>query len=119
MSNGDKLKLGDNTMGGYKRPPERTRFRPGTSGNPKGRPKGARSCRLIVEEIARETHRVVENGKVCHRSTLELVMMSLRNLALDGEVSKFRLLHELLQRYGSQEAPRGGRYLALPEPISQ
>jgi len=33
----------DEEGGGYCRPPKRTRFKPGQSGNPKGRPKGARS----------------------------------------------------------------------------
>ena len=33
---------------GYGRPPMMTRFRPGQSGNPRGRPKGARNLSTIV-----------------------------------------------------------------------
>jgi hypothetical protein len=39
---------------GRGKPPAETRFKPGQSGNPKGRPKGA-SLRDIVQRIANET----------------------------------------------------------------
>jgi Family of unknown function (DUF5681) len=38
---------------GYKKPPKHSRFRPGQSGNPRGRPKGAKSfAALLVAELA-------------------------------------------------------------------
>ena len=36
---------------GYGRPPKATQFKPGQSGNPKGRPKGSRSARAELIEI--------------------------------------------------------------------
>ena len=39
----DPSKPGDGYQVGYRHPPLATRFRPGTSGNPRGRPKGARN----------------------------------------------------------------------------
>jgi hypothetical protein len=38
---------------GYGRPPKQTQFKPGQSGNPSGRPKGARNFRTeLLEELA-------------------------------------------------------------------
>jgi len=39
---------------GYGRPPRATRFVPGKSGNPKGRPKGARSVGAILQRWSQE-----------------------------------------------------------------
>ncbi len=36
---------------GYGRPPEATQFKPGRSGNPNGRPKGAKSEDTIVRSV--------------------------------------------------------------------
>ena len=38
----------DDQRVGYRRPPVRTRFGPGQSGNPRGRPKGARNLSTVV-----------------------------------------------------------------------
>ena len=48
---------------GYKNPPLATRFKPGTSGNPKGRPKGARSFASLLDDVLNQTVAVVENGR--------------------------------------------------------
>ena len=36
---------------GYRRPPQSTRFKPGKSGNPKGRPKGCKNLNTRLREI--------------------------------------------------------------------
>jgi Family of unknown function (DUF5681) len=42
----------DNKVG-YGKPPKRTQFKPGQSGNPSGRPRGARNFRTdLLEELA-------------------------------------------------------------------
>src|SRR5262249_40670441 len=88
---------------GYGKPPRRTRFRPGRSGNPKGRPKGAEGLKTIVKHVADEKHRVVEQGKVRWRTNLELVLMTVRACALKGDAKAFQLWHELLIQYGAEE----------------
>ena len=103
---------------GYGQPPIHSRFPPGQSGNPKGRPKGARGWEQIVRRIALETHTFTQDGKRQKRTTLVLVLLSLRNLAVSGNVRAFRAIHELLQRYAPQQPVKRGGYLIVPEPAS-
>ena len=101
--------------GGHGRPPVHTRFRPGRSGNPAGRPKGARDRGSTVRQIALETYTVRQDGERQKRTTLELVLLSLRNLAVSGNVRAFRANHELLQRYAPQQPVEQGGFLIVPE----
>lgn len=39
---------------GYSRPPKHTRFKPGQSGNPRGRPKGAKGLNTIAHDVLTE-----------------------------------------------------------------
>jgi hypothetical protein len=48
---------------GYGRPPRNRRFKPGQSGNRRGRPRGAQGRREIVQRVAFETHTVIEQGE--------------------------------------------------------
>lgn len=69
---------------GYKRPPLNTRFKPGHSGNPRGRPKKAKSLNTIVRETL--------GGKVAVRtatgtkkiSRIEAVLQKTLELAMKG-----------------------------------
>ncbi|MCZ6601364.1 MAG: DUF5681 domain-containing protein, partial [Acidobacteria bacterium] len=47
---------------GYGRPPRHSQFKPGQSGNAKGRPKGARDLKTELEEEVQEMIRITENG---------------------------------------------------------
>ena len=40
---------------GFGKPPKANQFAPGVSGNPAGRPKGARSVASILQEIVRQS----------------------------------------------------------------
>jgi hypothetical protein len=100
---------------GYGNPPLETRFRPGRSGNPRGRPRGAKGHTQIVRKIANEMHSVDEDGKHRSRSTLELVLLQLRNLAAQGSVQAFRAYNDLIAKYSPQETERRLGYLVVPE----
>ncbi len=102
---------------GYRRPPMRRRSK--TSGNPKGRPKGDRNRKTIVQEVADETRSAIENGKRRKRSTLELVLLRLRNLALeDKNVRAFGELHKLIDAYQPQQTRDDVGCLVVPAELT-
>ena len=82
---------------GYCRPPRATRFRPGQSGNPRGRP---RKPKPVQELLAMELRRRVvirENGREQRIPKLELVMKRLVNDAIQGSYPAVRLLIDLIK----------------------
>ncbi len=102
---------------GYGIPPMSRRFK--ASGNPKGRPRGSKNRKTIVKTVANEMHSVPENGKRRRLSTLDLVLLRLRNLALEGKsVRAIDELHRLLKVYQPQEARVRGGVLVAPAPMS-
>jgi hypothetical protein len=48
---------------GYGRPPKHTRFKPGQSGNPRGRKKGVQNFKTDLAEELHETLIITEGGQ--------------------------------------------------------
>jgi hypothetical protein len=82
---------------GYRRPPRNTRFRPGESGNPRGRPKGARNLASVVAATLSERVAVNENGRRKRITKLEAAVKQLVNRAASGEVRSMQMLLALVQ----------------------
>jgi hypothetical protein len=82
---------------GYGHLPLATRFRPGTSGNPRGRPKGARNLATIVASTLAERVVVNENGRRKRITKLEAAVKQLVNRAAAGEARSMSLLLALVQ----------------------
>ncbi len=90
---------------GYGKPPRHSRFRPGQSGNPCGRPKGALGLKATARKVLRQTVTVRE-GEVVRRVTrLEAVLLSLIARAGKGDAKAIAMVLEL-SRLG---AGRGAR----------
>lgn len=70
---------------GYKKPPEKTQFKKGKSGNPKGRPKDARNTIDIFEEIINGQITIRENGKSVTVTKREAMLMRLFHKAIEGD----------------------------------
>ena len=85
---------------GYGRPPKATRFAPGQSGNPKGRPKGTRTVGAILQDVIRQKVAVTEGGKTRRVSAIEGMLRRLVNDALRGDAGAVKFLLSLVERYG-------------------
>jgi Family of unknown function (DUF5681) len=70
---------------GYKKPPAGTRFKPGQSGNLRGRPKGFKNIATAIEEELKERIPVTENGRRRTISKGEAIAKQLINKAIAGD----------------------------------
>ena len=61
---------------GYARPPLRTRFKPGQSGNPKGRTKQSQNLRTIVRQVSNEQIQIREGDRPRRMSRMEALVRS-------------------------------------------
>jgi hypothetical protein len=84
---------------GYKKPPAETRFTRGQSGNPKGRPKGAKNLATLLVKVGRERVRVTINGRTRTITKLEAILLQLTNKAISGEDRAAKEILHLLSLY--------------------
>lgn len=71
---------------GYGKPPARTRFKKGQSGNPRGRVRGVRNIFTALQKLSRTKVSVTENG---HRKSLtkqDAILLQLINKAASGDL---------------------------------
>jgi len=70
---------------GYGKPPMHTRFKPGQSGNPKGRKPGSKNVMTLLEQTLFDTVKVRENGKLRRVPAIQACLLNLRNQAIKGD----------------------------------
>ena len=101
---------------GYRRPPVSTRFKPGRSGNPSGRPKGAKGTKATAKRVLMEKHRADPEGtgRAREYTALELTILLLKKLAAGGDQRAYRTLMDLSRRFGPAEEESVG-FLIVPE----
>jgi hypothetical protein len=87
---------------GYGRAPKHTRFKPGVSGNPKGRPKGIRNFKTDVKATLEARVRI-KGEKVQTISTRKAALLRLREKALHGDARSLDRLIALAQAYDDDE----------------
>jgi hypothetical protein len=85
---------------GYRKPPRSGQFKPGQSGNPKGRPKGPGSLHKLIAKQAAKKVTVKENGVEKKMTKLDLVIAAMFSRASKGEVAAARLLTSLVLASG-------------------
>ncbi len=103
---------------GYGKPPMQRRFK--KCGNSKGRPEGSKNRKTIVKVFANEMYSVTENGKRRRLSTHDLVLLSLRNLALENKnVRAFEEFHRFIKIHQPQASNDVVGYLVVPAEMTQ
>lgn len=90
---------------GYGKPPKNSQFKPGRSGNPKGRPKAGRNLRTDVREVLDMPVSITENGKKKKFPTQLVTVLKLRERALSGDGRALDRLLDLAARYNNDEPP--------------
>ena len=89
---------------GYRRPPASGRFKPGTSGNPKGRPKGTRNFVTLLQQELQQTVTVNENGRKRKITRQQAMVKRIVANALNGDARAILLLIDILKRTGHFDA---------------
>ena len=87
---------------GYGKPPEHTRFRPGFSGNPRGKRKGARNLSSDVKKALQVPVKLKDRGKARKVSTQEAAIMRLREKALNGDARSLDRFLELARIFNNE-----------------
>ncbi len=88
---------------GYGKPPKRTQFKKGISGNPQGRPKGTKNLKTDLLEELGETMTVRERGKERRLSKQRALVKSLIARALGGNDRATAKVLELYMRVAGIE----------------
>lgn len=83
---------------GYRKPPTNNRFKPGQSGNPRGRSKGTRNLKTDLTEELGETILVQEGGEPRKLSKQRAVVKTLVNRTLTGDARAANSLLSMMMR---------------------
>lgn len=83
---------------GYKKPPKHTQFKPGRSGNPRGRPKGAKGLNTMARELLTQKVAVRTAAGEKKMSRMEATLQKLHELAMKGNP---RAIAEMLKLYAN------------------
>lgn len=81
---------------GYKRPPREHQFKPGQSGNPKGRPKKNKSFSEVIKDEMNELIQIQEQGKLKKITKQTALVKRVVTDALSGKTSAIKLLFQIL-----------------------
>lgn len=84
---------------GYCKPPKHHQWKPGESGNPKGRPKKSSNFSTMLTKEARRLISVTENGRTRKASVNEVVLRGIANAALKGDPRATKLWLDMMARF--------------------
>ncbi len=85
---------------GYKRPPVHTRFKPGQSGNPKGRPAGRPNHKTTIDRVMNEKVSVREGEKTRHMTKFEAMLQAQTVKGMKGDARSTGVVINMMSRTG-------------------
>jgi hypothetical protein len=88
-----KKKSSDDPVG-YGKPPRHSRFKPGQSGNPEGRPKGSSNFKTVLRKTLTSKVRVTKDGQSRTHSTQEAMLLRTVQMGFNGN---FQAANRILQ----------------------
>ncbi len=101
---------------GYGRPPLSTRFKPGQSGNPKGRTKQSQNLRTIVKQVSNEQIQIREGDRPRRMSRIEALVRTTYTRAFKDPKALAPLIMLLRQcGYGADHDEPAVDMLLVPE----
>lgn len=99
--------------GGYANPPRHSQFKPGQSGNPRGRPRGAKGLRAELKDELNEFVTVTTDGKPKRIRKRRLIIKALAAKAAKGNVAAAdKLLSLVIQAEGFEDQRQGRKLLS-------
>ena len=88
---------------GYGKPPKKYQFKPGQSGNTKGRPKKSNNAMTILNKRLASNITVKEGERKVQISKLDALIMQTINAALKGNLKATSMIFDLLDRKGMMD----------------
>ncbi len=101
-----KKPSGDNDVG-FGNPPKERQFKPGQSGNPRGRPKSKKAVLTDVSKLLNEPVKVKAGGKVREMGPFEAGFRKLAKKAVDGNLPAILKFVRICEEYGAFAPPSG------------
>jgi Family of unknown function (DUF5681) len=98
------MKRRSNYSIGYCRPPVSTRFKPGQSGNPNGRPKGRKNLVALLKDALDKRIPIREGDTIRKVATAEAIILALMSKALKGDSKACAMLIGLTSRVKTSKA---------------
>jgi hypothetical protein len=92
----------------YRKPPKRTQFKPGESGNPRGKSKGRKNADTILHEILYRQLALQDRGRLRQVPLIEAILLKFAQAALGGDTKAAAFL---LNRYAPSEPDESNRDL--------
>jgi len=99
---------------GYRRPPKQHQFKPGQSGNPKGRPKGAPTLEDVMAREATKLIKIKQGDTIVSVPKLEALARRVFNKALEGDLAAARMIFQLAAGPDAPATTEPAESFALP-----